>query len=93
MNEERLQQVSGEIYTLSDNYYKCSVEMGSIAERSGTAWLELRKDCKTDKECDRKWDTTADGKRENYLKFYLKGCEKKIAALKMEARILTGQGA
>lgn len=85
--------LSRQIYELSDFYYKASLEAGEIAERSGTAWLELRKDCKTDKECDRKWDTTADGKRDNYLRFYLKGCEKKISAMRLQLRILTGQGA
>lgn len=93
MNDIEVNKLSREIYTLSDEYYKCSIEMGEIAERSGTKWLELRADCKTDKEADRKWDTTADGKREAYLKFYLKGLEKKISSLKMSIRILTGQGA
>ena len=93
MNDVEVTRISREIYTLSDEYYKCSTEMGEIAGRSGTAWLELRASCKTDKECDRKWDTTADGKREAYLKFYLKGLEKKISSLRMAIRILTGQGA
>lgn len=86
-------QLSRQIYDLSEEYFKASLEMGEIASRSGTAWLELRKKCKTDKECDRMWETTADGIRENYLKFYLKGCEKKISSLKLELRIITGQGA
>lgn len=93
MSDDHVLKLSFEIRDLSEAYYKASLEAGEIAERSGTAWLELRKECKTDKECDRKWDTTADGKRSAYLRFFLKGCEKKISALRMQLRILTGQGA
>ncbi len=86
-------ELSKKISELSEAYYQSSMEMGDIAARSGTAWLELRKGCKTDKECDRKWEVTADGKMESYLKWYLKGLEKSISAKKMELRILTGSGA
>lgn len=86
-------ELSRQISELSEDYYKSSLEMGEIASRSGLGWLEMRRTCKTDGECHRRWATTADGQREAYLKYYLKGVEKKISALKMELRILTGQGA
>lgn len=86
-------ELSKQISALSDDYYKASLEAGEISMREGTAWLELRAICKTDAETRHKWSVTADGKRMNYLKFYLKGLERKISALKMELRIMTGLGA
>lgn len=86
-------ELSKQISELSESYYQASMQMGYIAERSGYGWMEVRKDCKTDAEAHKKWAMTADGKREAYLKWYLKGVEKKISALKMELRMLTGQGA
>ncbi len=86
-------EISRLISELSDSYYKASLEAGEIASRSGLGWLELRQTCKTDGECNRRWLASADGKREAYLKYYLKGVEKKVSALKLELRILTGQGA
>ena len=85
--------LSRRISELSEEYYEASLEMGTIAERSGVAWLTLRKECKTDAECNKKWDVTPDGRRSAYLRYYLKGLEKSISAKKMELRMLTGQGA
>lgn len=73
-----------EINVISDELYKVCQEMGEIAERSGVGWLELRKTCKTNAEADQLWATTADGRRENYLKWYIKGLEKKRGALVLE---------
>lgn len=86
-------EVSKKIYDLSNSYYNAAMEMAEIAEREGTAWLELRATCRTDSETNRKWSATADGKRSAYLKFYLKGLERKISAMKLELRMLTGLGA
>jgi hypothetical protein len=77
-------QLIEQINTLSDEYFKLAQEMAGIAERSGTAWLELRKQCKTNAETDQQWQATADGRRENYLKWYLRGLEKKRGALVLE---------
>ena len=80
-----------DINTLADEYYKLSDELGQIAERSGTAWLELRKTCKTNAEADQLWNTTPDGRREAYLKFYLKGLEKLMQARRLAYQLLEGE--
>ena len=84
--EQLLQQIG----TLSDEYYALCEEAGGIAERKGTAWLELRGECKTNAECDQKWAATADGKRENYLKYYLKGVSAKRSSLILRLKADTG---
>lgn len=66
-----------EINELSDKCYEISQELAEIESREDTGWLELRKECKTDKECDKRWGATPDGSRHKYLKWLWKGLEKK----------------
>lgn len=73
-----------EINKISDEGYKVSQELADIAERKGTAWLALRKECKTNAECDARWAATADGRRESYIKVYFKGLQMKRGALILE---------
>lgn len=80
------------INAISDEYFELCTEMANIAERSGVAWLEIRQTCKTNAEADQAWRTTPDGRREQYLKWYLKGLEKKRAALVMEYKSNQGTG-
>ena len=86
MNPNLLPQISD----LSDAYYKACEEAGQIAERKGTAWLELRRECETNAECDQKWAATADGKRENYLKWFTKGLQAKRGALILQLKAEQG---
>jgi hypothetical protein len=76
-----------EINRIGDEFYQLSQEAAEIAARSGTAWLELRKECKTNAECDSKWKATPDGSREAYLKIYLRGLQAKRGALILEHRM------
>lgn len=79
-----------EINKVSDEFYELSQEMGDIAERKGVAWLEIRKGCKTNAEADQTWDASADGRRENYLKWYLRGLQAKRGALILEHKANSG---
>ena len=83
-------QLQDAINTISDEYFEACQEMANIAERSGVAWMEVRKTCKTNAEADQIWHTTADGRREQYLKWYIKGLEKKRNALTLEHRMAQG---
>lgn len=87
MSENLIEQIN----KISDEYFALSQEMATIAERKGYAWLDLRKNCKTNAECDQYWQATADGRRENYLKWYLKGLEKKRGALILTHKADVGQ--
>lgn len=79
-----------DINAVSDEFYVLSQELAGIAERSGTAWLEIRKECSTNGEADKLWAATADGRRENYLKIYLKGLQAKRGALILEYKSNAG---
>ncbi len=67
------QELLNKISVLSDEYYTVCEEAGQIAERKGYAWLELRKKCSTNAEADQLWAASADGRREAFLKYYIKG--------------------
>jgi hypothetical protein len=61
------------------------VGLAEIAERKGTAWLEIKQQReRTNAETDKLWEATADGRREAYLKIYLKGLQAKRGALILE---------
>ena len=84
MTPQILQQKINEI---SDEYFEVCQEMASISERHGAGWLEHRATCKTDNEAKMRWEATADGKREGYLKWYIKGLSAKRSALILEHRM------
>lgn len=88
MTPDQLLQKIGE---LSDEFYNVCEEAGSIAERKGYAWLEMRKNYKTNSECDQAWAATADGRRESYLKWYVKGLAAKRGSLILRLRAEQGQ--
>lgn len=83
-------QLTEKINVLSDEYFKLSQELAEIAARKGDAWLMLRKESATNAEADQKWNTMSDGKREAYLKIYLKGLEKLRGAHVLEFRANNG---
>ena len=86
MTSPTIENLLNGIDALSTEYYSLCEEAGELAQRKGTAWLELRASCKTNAECDQKWAATADGKRENYLKFYIKGVQAKRGSLILRLR-------
>lgn len=80
--------LSEELLRLSEGYQEASVELAGILSKKDTEWLELRKACSTDKECDRRWGASEGGKRESYLRYFLKGLEKRMSAIRAHLRIL-----
>lgn len=83
-------QLQEEYSKISDELYEMCQEMATIAEKKGTAWLELRNECKTNAECDQRWAASELGKRENYLKWYIKGLQSKRGAMKQELQANSG---
>lgn len=76
-----------DINKLSEEYFKLSMELAEIAERKAFEWLEIKKkSLTTNAEVDRYWEATPDGRRESYLKIYLKGLEKLRGARMLEFR-------
>lgn len=79
-----------DINKASEEYYALSQELAGIAERKPMEWLEIRKIVKTNAETDQYWKATADGRREEYLKIYLKGLEKLRGAKILEYKANRG---
>jgi hypothetical protein len=71
---------------ISDELFTCTQEAAQIAERTGVAWLELRKTCKTNAETDQIFAATKDGSRMAYLKWYIKGLSAKRGAILQEVK-------
>ena len=79
-----------DITKLSENYFELSQELATIAEKKAFEWLGIRKGCKTNAEADQLWDATEFGRREAYLKIYLKGLEKLRGARILEFKANSG---
>ena len=83
-------QLQDKLNSISDESYKLHQELAEIAARSADAKFELMKICKSGKEVDMRYAATEDGKREAYLKVYLKGLGHKRTALIMESKANSG---
>ena len=83
--------LSEELLRLSEAYQESSKEAATVSSMKDTEWLELRKTCNSDKECDRRWGATENGKRDAYLRYYLKGLEKRMSAIRAHLRILENE--
>ena len=82
----------GNITEISEEYFKLSMELAEIAERKAYEWLQIKKTSHvTNAETDKLWDATADGRRETYLKIYLKGLQALRGARMLEYRANSGQ--
>lgn len=76
-----------DISHLSEEYFKLSMELAEISERKAFEWLRMKKELQvSNAEVDKNWEAAADGRRESYLKIYLKGLEKLRAARMLEYR-------
>ena len=80
-------QLQEKINAISDEYFEKCQEMADIAAREDEEWLRVRKICKTNGEADRLWGATADGQRQKYLTWYIKGLSAKRAAFILEHRM------
>jgi len=83
-------QLMEQINEISELYFEKCQEAAEIAERKGLVWLEMRKLYKTNAETDQAWDASADGRRENYLKWFIKGLQAKRGALILEHKLNQG---
>lgn len=75
---------------ISEESFSLHMELAEISTRSADAKFELMKDGSNGKKVDMLYAATADGKRENYLKIYLKGLSHKRTALIEECKANRG---
>lgn len=81
--QEQLNQISEESFELHQ-------ELASLSARSADAKFALMATSKNGKEVDMKYAATEDGKREIYLKTFLKGLSHKRSAIIMEIKSNSG---
>lgn len=79
-------QLQESLTAISEESFALHQELATIAERAPDAKFELMKTCKNGKEVDMHYEATADGKREAYLKIYLKGLSHKRTAIISEIK-------
>lgn len=83
-------QLQEQLNKISDESYELHQELAGIVERSADAKLELMRTCKSGKKVDMRYSATPDGKREAYLKIYLKGLSHKRTAIIQEVKSNSG---
>lgn len=68
---------------LSAEYALLAQQLSDILSRKPDAWMELRdaEGCTSDKQADRAWDRTPDGREETRIRLKMKGIEKMISAI------------
>ena len=72
---------------LSAEYATVSFKLQSILFSKAEKWQKIRKETKTDKEADLKYDKTSVGKQERLLKARLKVIEKLLSALRTQLEV------
>lgn len=75
---------------ISDESYEKHQELANLSSLAADAKLELMRTCKNGKEVDMRYAATENGKREEFLKIYLKGLSHKRTALIMESKSNAG---
>lgn len=83
-------QLQDQLTEISEESYAKHQELAEIVARGAESKLTLMLACKNGKEVDNRYNATEDGKREAYLKIYLKGLSHKRTALILEAKANSG---
>lgn len=83
-------QLQEQLNEISDESFSKHQELALLAERSADAKFELMKTSKNGKEVDMKYNASESGKRETYLKIYLKGLSHKRTAIIQELKANQG---
>ena len=87
-DQEKPHELSERNLFLAREYRHASMELGRLKRDRAVKWLEIRKECKTDKEADNRWAATTEGQRELELTYLCKGYEKEMSAVKAHLRTL-----
>jgi len=74
--------IAEELVEYSSQYQTLTEELYQILEKKAVRWNTLRDLRGSDKQADRDWEATKDGRREIELKLKLKALEKMISAIR-----------
>lgn len=83
-------QLQEQLNEISQESFEKHQELALLAERGAEARFELMKTSKNGKEVEMKYDASESGKREIYLKIYLKGLSHKRTAIIQELKANSG---
>ncbi len=83
-------QLQDQLTAISEESYQLHQELAEISCRSADAKFELMKDGSNGKRVDMLYAASVDGKRENYLKIYLKGLSHKRTSIIQELKANAG---
>ena len=83
-------QLQEQLNAISDESYKLHQELAELSSKSADAKFELMKDGSNGKRVDMLYAASVNGKRENYLKIYLKGLSHKRTAIIQETKANSG---
>lgn len=76
---------------LSAEYSRYSDLLEKILLEKPRIWMEMREQCKSDKQADRMWEMSALGLDEMKYKLRCKAIEKKLSAARTYLEVLTGE--
>jgi hypothetical protein len=71
---------------LSADYAHKTSEFTEVLAKKATAWPRLREERESDKQADKAWDATIEGRLEMSLRLELKSLEKLMSAIKAHLR-------
>lgn len=83
-------QLQEQLNAISEESFALHQEMAAIVERSADVKLDFLKDGMSGKEVDMRYAATPDGKREAFLKVYLRGLSHKRTAMIEESKANRG---
>jgi hypothetical protein len=84
-------ELSATLMYLSADYTRKSQEFASVLAKKAEAWPRLRDLKESDKQADKAWDATLEGRLETSLRLELKSLEKLMSAIKSHLRIKEGE--
>jgi uncharacterized protein YxeA len=83
-------QLQEQLTAISEESYEKHQELADIVMRSADIKMQLMKESKSNAEVMMKYAATEDGKREAYLKIYLKGLGHKRTSIIQEVKANSG---
>jgi hypothetical protein len=80
-------ELSAILMFLSADYSRKTDEFVQVLGRKAEVWALLRKRAESDKQADKAWEATINGRLETSLRLELKSLEKLMSALKTHLRV------
>jgi hypothetical protein len=80
-------ELSEVLMHLSADYAHKTMELTEVLGEKATAWPRLREDRESDKQADKAWEASIQGRLETSLRLELKSLEKLMSAIKSHLRV------